>query len=121
MEIPTLLEVIEFLREQSVNARLFSGVPIGTGAIVCLECTVDGWTLHASCDRDDIDCASEAYEAWDELYLADTNAELRATAHRMISTIRDGIMADENFQKMCLTGIAECGTLLDNCCSTGVG
>lgn len=94
MEIPTLTEVVEFLRKQSYNVRLFNGVPIGTAAIVCLECTADGWTLHASCDRDDIDCVTEAYEAWDELYLADTHAELRATAHRMISTVRDGILKE---------------------------
>ncbi len=91
--VPTLVEVIEFLKKQSVNMKLFNCVPIGTSALVCLECLPDGagYTLHASADEEGIECVNEAYEAWDELYLSDSNAELRATAHRLISTVRDAL------------------------------
>lgn len=97
IEVPTLKEVIEFLQKQSLNARLFNCVPIGTAAIVCLECTVDGYTLHANADGEDIDCARGAYEGWDEIYLADSDADLRTCAHRMISFVRDSIDNDQIF------------------------
>lgn len=91
--VPTLAEMIEFLKKQSVNMRLFNCVPIGTAALVCLECSPDGlgYTLYASADGEDIECVSEAYTAWDEIYLSDSNAELRAIAHRLISTVRDAL------------------------------
>ncbi len=91
--VPTLTEMITFLVKQSVNMRLFNCVPIGTAALVCLECLPDGsgYILHASADEEDIECTIDAYEAWDEFYLSDSNAELRAIAHRMISTVRDAL------------------------------
>ncbi len=99
IEVPTLMDVMEFLRKQSMSQELFNCIPIGTAAIVCLECTVDGWTLHASVDGDDIDCKNDAtFVAWGEIYLVDSNADLRACAHRMISCVRDEMEKEyENF------------------------
>jgi len=95
--VPTMKEVIEFLRDKSSNMRLFASIPIGMAALVCLECSVDGWGLHASADGGDIDCATGAYEGWDEIYLSDTDAELRGTAHHMLSVIHDAIEDDRIF------------------------
>ncbi len=91
--VPTLKEVIVSLKKQSVNMRLFNCVAIGTAALVCLECLPDGsgYLLHASADKENIECTVGAYEAWDEIYLSDSNTELRAIAHRMINTVRDAI------------------------------
>lgn len=91
--VPTLKEVIEFLRKQSLSHSLFNSVPIGTAALVCLECTKVGYTLHASSDEDDIICDPLSYEGWGTLYLADSDAELRETAHRIISTVAEQIFA----------------------------
>ena len=91
--VPTLKELVEFLLKKSTKMDLFDCVPIGTAALVCLECLPDGssYLLHASVDENDIECHEGAYTSWDELYLADTDAELMATAYRMITTVRDAI------------------------------
>lgn len=91
--VPTLKELIEFLGKQSMDMNLFDCIPIGTPAVVCLECWRNGssYLLHASVDENDIECHEDALESWDRLYLADSDAEIRGIAYRMITTVRDAI------------------------------
>ena len=103
--VPSLREVTEFLVKQSTSVELFGSIPIGSTAIVCLECLGDGtdFLLHANEDAEAIECRNDAYTSWDEIYMADTDVELRAVAHRMISRVRDSLeeeVRDENFSNL---------------------
>ena len=92
--VPTLKEVIENLRKFNCIS-LFSTVPIGEPATIYLRCDDDGYMMYATGSQDDIDELvndEEGYEAWDELYIGDTEAELRACAHRLLTTMRDAMV-----------------------------
>ena len=91
--VPSLREVTEFLVKQSTSVELFGSIPIGSTAVVCLECLGDGrgFLLHANEDADGIECEEDTRVSWDEIYMADTDVELRAVAHRMISCVRDSL------------------------------
>ena len=91
--VPSLREVTEFLVKQSTSVELFGSIPIGSTAVVCLECLGDGtgFLLHANEDADGIECEEDTLVSWAEVYFGDTDVELRAVAHRMISRVRDSL------------------------------
>ena len=91
--VPSLKKVIEELRKLS-HTHLFSTVPIGEPATVYLRCDESGYEMCATGCEDDIDLG-EGYEALGQLYLGDTEAELRACAHRLLTTVRDALVLSD--------------------------
>ena len=92
--VPTLKELLVKLKKISLDFALFSEIPIGCGAYVVLTCTDLTYDVLASSDPDEIETPRDRYESCDEVYLADTDAELRATAHRMLTFVNDSIETD---------------------------
>ncbi len=89
--VPGLKEVIDRLKDESKDQNLFGGVSIGSAAKVVLRCGPLGWTLLVLDDEgwEDYYRDRDSIEVWDEVYLGDCLAELRAIGHRLISGVRD--------------------------------
>lgn len=89
--VPRLSQVIDRLKDESKDQNLFGGVSIGSAAKVVLRCGPLGWDLLVM-DEEELrdyyrDC--DSIEVWDEVYLGDCLADLRAIGHRLISGVRD--------------------------------